>query len=89
MIIQDIEITGFDSPPEKGVSSGIVTLQAGTLRMNIPLTLPRHLEMTNTRDKLLVMSEALAAARRMPEYRGKNTLRFHPALLPHEMRRKA
>jgi hypothetical protein len=57
--------------------------------MNIPLTLPRHLEMTNTRDKLLVMSEALAAARRMPEYRGKNTLRFHPALLPHEMRRKA
>jgi hypothetical protein len=89
MHIEKIEFSGFNSPPSDDISAGAVTFVTDGTRLQIPLTMPRRIEMGKSRDRLLVLAEALKTARLLPEYRKKGELRFAPGVLPQELRRKA
>ncbi|KUF10440.1 hypothetical protein AVJ23_11145 [Pseudoponticoccus marisrubri] len=83
MYVRKIEIAGF----EGGARAGAVTLVAGRLRVQIPLTLPRQVEIVETRHRLMVLAQALRQARRVPDLGGGGRLRFAPGVLPAELRK--
>ncbi len=85
MYVEEIEIAGFRDTPPEGPSQGAVVLVGQDKRIQIPLTLHRHIEVAQHRRILL--AEALRQARRVPEFRKKGALRFAPGLLPPELRR--
>ncbi|WP_425074248.1 hypothetical protein [Sagittula sp. S175] len=86
MYVTRIEFAGF-KPTPNGPFSGSVVLVSEDTRMQIPLTMPRRVEVQHSRHRLLLLAEALRKARRIPDYRQRGRLRFAPGVLPPELRR--
>ena len=82
MIITDVEYIGFNDSGPSGASQGAIALISHGVRINIPLTLPRRVEIGKSKHRLLLLAEALRQTRHMPEYRTKGTIRFAPGILP-------
>ncbi|SMX26664.1 hypothetical protein TRP8649_00749 [Pelagimonas phthalicica] len=81
MIISKVEYTGFRDIGPGGCMRGSVSLVAGETRINVPLTLPRKVEIDKSQHRLLLLAEALRQTRRMPEYRRKGSLKLAPELM--------
>jgi hypothetical protein len=88
MYVERIELAGFDDGPVGQPNQGIVVLVGDGQRLQIPLTLPRRIEMTESRQRLLLLAAALREVRRLPHYRRRGRLRFAPGILPPELRRQ-
>ena len=86
MYVTSIEFAGF-LPTQSGPFSGSVVLVSDGARMQIPLTVPRRVEVQQSRHRLLLLAEALRKARRVPDYKDRGQLRFAPGVLPPELRR--
>ncbi|CUH79943.1 hypothetical protein [Tropicibacter naphthalenivorans] len=86
MYVTKIEFEGFRPGAPLGAHNGAVTLIFGDTRMQIPLTVPRQIEIEESRARLRLLAEALRKARRIPGFQGK--MRFAPGVLPPELRRK-
>ncbi len=86
MMITDVEFSGFRSDTPDGATHGSISLIAGDTRINVPLTLPRRVEIGKSQHRLLLLAEALRQTRHMPEYRAKGALRLAPNLLPSGIR---
>ncbi|MGH1412239.1 MAG: hypothetical protein ACRBB0_02025 [Pelagimonas sp.] len=86
MIITDVEYSGFRHDGPNGVTSGSISLICGDTRINVPLTLPRRVEISKSKHRLLLLAEALRQTRHMPEYRAKGAIRLAPGILPPTLR---
>ncbi|WGW04156.1 hypothetical protein [Tropicibacter oceani] len=83
MYVKSIEFSGFDDTAPEGPSRGAVLLVNDTTRIQIPLTVPRHVEVLKSRHRLRLLAMALKRARQMPEYLEGDEIHFAPGLLPH------
>ncbi|PYG29456.1 hypothetical protein [Pelagimonas varians] len=83
MMITKVEYDGFCDDAPGGAMQGSIALIAGDTRINVSLTLPRRIEITQSRHRLLLLAEALRQTRHMPEYRSKGAIRLAPGFLPH------
>lgn len=76
MLIQDIEVFGF----QDGALSGNIALIATGQRINMPITLPEQGQADTLRQR--IVAEAIRMVRRMPEFRsGRGKLSFSPDLM--------
>ena len=83
MHVRRIEISGFREDLPGGSGSGCVALIADGQRLQVPLTLPRKVEILKSRHRLRLLALALKRARRMPEYLDGEEMTFAPGLLPY------
>lgn len=86
MMITKVEYDGFCDDTPGGALQGSISLIGGGTRINVPLTLPRRVEIAKSRHRLLLLAEALRQTRRMPEYRTRGAIRLAPELLPSSLR---
>lgn len=82
MMITKVEYDGFCDDAPNGAMHGSISLISGDTRINVPLTLPRRVEIGQNRHRLLLLAEALRQTRHMPEYRTKGALSLAPGILP-------
>lgn len=85
MYVEQIDYEGFDDTGTNGVIHGTVAFVSKGRRLAIALTVPRQMEIQDSRHRLLLMAKAIRQARRMPEFREGSRLRFAPGLLPREI----
>lgn len=86
MMINKVEYSGFRDDAPGGAHQGSISLVSDATRINVPLTLPRRVEISKNRHRLLLLAEALRQARHMPEYRKKGAICLAPGILPPSIR---
>ncbi|MFZ7092990.1 hypothetical protein [Primorskyibacter sp. 2E233] len=83
MYVTSIEISGFHDAAHGGAHHGAVSLVTDGRRLQIPLTVPRRVEVLKSRHRLRLLAMALKRARQMPEYLEGEEILFAPGILPY------
>lgn len=86
MYVKNIEYTGFCG---NDLCEGAVTLIGEDTRVQVQMTLPHKIELYRQKDRLRLLTSALAMLDRVPGVAKSDALRFAPGIFPAQHRRQA